>query len=239
MIRYSPDGNWLQIGRYWHRVSDGKILPVIQGGGKAVTVQNDKYAFGDDDGSESGHSLDTENTDRSAQVADVPFLIRIQLEETAGGVDNLTGALYADKNSSGTFSAVVFSATNDGIRLVDDTQSRTDDENTTERLSYGGAGTFTAGKYDDGTSAVGFSAVTLSNNYTDVEFCVLIDSANAAHLDSWEFRVEWTDGTDLDSYPGTYPTVTANIPATGQPTMKRTQGVPTGPGSKDRPGRWN
>ena len=25
----------------------------------------------------------------------------------------------------------------------------------------------------------------------------------------------------------------------GQPVMKRTQGIPTGPGSKDRPGRWN
>ena len=79
-MKYSPDSKWLLVGRYWVRLSDGLCLPVIQGGGKSNTIQNDVYAFGDDDGNEAGHSLDAENNDRIAQVADVTFMIRISVE---------------------------------------------------------------------------------------------------------------------------------------------------------------
>lgn len=211
--------NWRIKGRYWVR-GDGLLVPVIQGGGPANTVQNDKFAFGDDDGSESGHSLDTENTNRTAQEADVTFMFRVQVEETAGGVDNLTAALYAQKNGSGGFLAVPYSATNNGLRLANDTQSRTDDELTTQRLSYSGGTSFQQGRYDDGTGAVGTSAVSLdqdNNGVTDFEFAILIDSANASDNDYWELRVEWVGGADLDGYPtGNYPTVTADIGAAPQ-----------------------
>ena len=80
-----PTNKWVLIGRYWVRCSDGHRLPVIQGGGMANTVQNDVYTFGDDDGNEAGHSLDTENVDRNvagsgAQVADVTLMICIAVE---------------------------------------------------------------------------------------------------------------------------------------------------------------
>jgi hypothetical protein len=51
------------------------------------------------------------------------------------------------------------------------------------------------------------------------------------------------DGTisqaDRQHIAWTYSGILAAQPAAGQPFMKRTQGIPTGPGSRDRPGRWN
>jgi hypothetical protein len=196
-MRYDRTGKWLQIGRYWVRLSDGLHLPVIQGGGKAVTVQNARFAFGDDDGSESAHSLDTENTDRASQVADVTFLIRIQIEETGGGDEVQGYSLQADKNSGGTFTEVT-TARADGINIANDTQSRADDE----------------AKYDDGQTQQGTGSLTLNTQYTDLEFAIQIDSANAVDTDYWEFRVETAGGVSLDSYPGTLPKVTASILAT-------------------------
>ncbi len=199
---------WKVEGRYWVRESDGFRLPVIQGGGKAVTVQNDRYVFGTDNGSESGHSLDTENTDRGAQAADVTFLIRIQVEETGGVNDTWTFQLYAQKNGGGGFTAVTRART-DGLRLADDTQSRTDGEATTERLTAG-AGSWMAGEYDDGGTSDGMeNSITLNSQYTDLEFAIEIDSANASTSDYWEFRIESNAGVDLDSYPGSLPKVTA------------------------------
>lgn len=240
-MQLDPSGKWILTGRYWKRKSDGYLLPVIQGGGPAVTVQNDKYAFGTDNGSESGHSLDTENTPRTAQIPDVTFMFRVQLEETAGGTESTGYTLYAAKNG-GVAAQIPFSATNNGLRLNNDTQSRPDDQNTTERLSYGGTSSFQTGKYDDGTAAVGTGSFSLDQDntgYTDLEFALYIDSANASDTDYWDLEVRFIAGGSLDGYPGTLPRVTASIAATGQPTMKRTQGIPTGPGSRDRPPRWN
>ena len=111
---------WRIDGHYWIRDSDGLCLPVIQGGGMAVTIQNDRYAFGDDDNNEATHTLDTENTDRIAQVADVTFMIRIQVQETDAGTDNLTAALFAQKNAIGGFVEVTTVSTN-GIIIANDT----------------------------------------------------------------------------------------------------------------------
>ncbi|MHA2086395.1 MAG: hypothetical protein ACXABD_21840, partial [Candidatus Thorarchaeota archaeon] len=203
---------WILEGRYWVRLSDGFRLLVIQGGGAANTVQNDVYAFGDDDNNEATHTLDTENTDRTAQAADVTFLFRTQVEETAGGTENKAYALFAQKNGAGGFIEVTTGSAN-GIIIADDTQSRADNENTTERLSYSGGGTFTAGKYDDGQVQRGTTTVSLDTQYTDFEFAIQIDSANAVDGDDFELRVEFENGTDLDGYPGTYPTVTASLAA--------------------------
>ena len=39
---------------------------------------------------------------------------------------------------------------------------------------------------------------------------------------------------------GEYQVDSGSAPAAeGQPTMIRTQGIPTGPGYRDRPGKWN
>ena len=210
MIKLSRDRKWIADGRYWIRLSDGFRLPIIQGGGMAVTIQNDIFAFGDDDGSESGHTLDTENVNRTAQAPDVTFLIRISVEETDGGSSSVLGTLFARKNGTGGWNAVTTTSTN-GVILDNDTQSRADDENTTERLTAG-AGSFTAGKYDDGQTQNGTTAVSLDTQYAEFEFAIQIDSTYASDLDEFEFEV-YDDGGALDSYPGTLPTVTADIEA--------------------------
>jgi len=209
--------SWRIEGRWWVR-GDGLRLPVIQGGGPAVTVQNDKYAFGDDDGSESGHSLDTENTPRASQVADVTFMFRVQIEETNGGTESSGYTLFAAKNG-GAAAQIPYSSTNNGLRLNDDTQSRTDDENTTQRLSYGGSTGFRAGKYDDGTTSVGTGSFSLDQDntgVTDLEFALYIDSANASDSDYWDLEVRFSGGGALDGYPGTLPRLTASISAQPQ-----------------------
>jgi hypothetical protein len=213
-MKYSPTGKWIQIGRYWYR-RDGFRLPVIQGGGKANTIQNDRYAFGDDDNNEATHSLDAENTNRASQSGDVTFMLRFQVEETAGGTEAQGFALFSEKNGdgTGTFNEVTTGST-DGLQIANDTQSRADDEATTERLT-GGSGTFTAGKYDDGQVQQGTTAVTLDTNYTDLEFAIRIDSGAAVDGDYWKFQVKFADGTDLDGYPvaGNLPQVTASLAA--------------------------
>lgn len=203
---------WRIEGRYWVRKSDGLRIPIIQGGGKALVSQRASWAFGDDDGTESGHTLDTENVDRDSggsgtQAADTPFLIRMCVAETAGGTSNVGFALFSNKNSSGTWNEVTTSST-DGLRIANDTNSRSDDEATTDRLSYS-AQPFTAGKYDDGQTQQGTTGITLSTQNTELEFCIEIDSANASTGDIWELRVEEADGTDLASYPAALPFVEA------------------------------
>jgi len=49
--------------------------------------------------------------------------------------------------------------------------------------------------------------------------------------------VDWTQATADDW--GIIGISVREPAAAGQPVMKRTQGIPTGPGSRDRPGRWN
>lgn len=211
-VEFDPTGKFIRVDRYWIHLETGKRIPVIQGGTSANTIQNARYAFGDDDGTESGHSLDTENTPRTAQLGGVTFLFRVQVEETAGKTDNWTFQLYADKNSGGTFTAVTTTRT-DGLRLANDTQSRADDSVTTERLTAG-VGTWLAGLYDDGQTEDGMGTqLSPSGNYIDLEFAIEIDLANAADTDYWDLRIESTTGTDLDNYPGTLPRVTASIPA--------------------------
>jgi hypothetical protein len=47
------------------------------------------------------------------------------------------------------------------------------------------------------------------------------------------------DQGDRQHIAWTYSGILAAPPPAGQPFMKRTQGIPTGPGSRDRPGGWN
>ncbi|MHA2266121.1 MAG: hypothetical protein ACXAEN_27315, partial [Candidatus Thorarchaeota archaeon] len=85
-MRYSPDGKWLLVGRYWIRLSDGFRLPVIQGGTTPVTAQVTHRFIEDDEdlttatllGSGNGEDLTRETG------TDNRFRIRIRVEETAG-----------------------------------------------------------------------------------------------------------------------------------------------------------
>lgn len=208
-IHNTPPPGWRIEGSYWIRESDGLRLPVVTGGTSANTIQTSTWAFGTDNGTESGHSLDTEGANRTAQQADVTFLIRLQAHETAGKTDPWAFQLYAAKNGGATFTAVDSSRT-DGIIKANDTQSRSDGEATTERLTAPGTGTWLAGEYDDGTTSEGTGTIGLNGNYTEIEFAIQIDSTYASDGDYWDLRLESTSGGDLVSY-GTLPRVTASI----------------------------
>jgi len=208
---YSADGNWVQIGRRWVRLSDGFVLPVIQGGTSANTIMENIWAFGTDNGSESGHSLDTENTARTAQNMDENFTIRMMARETAGKNDPWSMYLFCSYNG-GAFTLVDTTASAGMPCFVSaNVSSRTDDEVTTHRLSNPASGSFTAGYFDDASSSLGTSNVSLSSQYSEWEFCVQLDSTYASSSDEFEFRLEGgSGGTDLDSYVGvTYPKATA------------------------------
>lgn len=198
---------WIRLGKYWYRLPDFYRLTKIKGGTSAFTRQTANWAFGDDDGSESGHSLDTEQADRTSQAMDTPFLLRLQAEEINSKVDPWAFQLYAQKNG-GTEFAVGASSTG-GVKLVDDNNSRADDETTSNRLTQPGTRTWQAGYYDDGTSADGCSSINLNNTYTEVEFCIQIDSANAQAGDYFDFYLKSTGGTALDDQLGTLPQATA------------------------------
>lgn len=228
--------NWIRIGRHWYRLPDLKRVPVIEGGGPPNTTQED-FAFGDDDGSEAGHSLDTQNANRTSQAVGTAnkFLIRIIAEENNSKDDAWAFALRYQKNGAGGYIAIDTSTTE--IRLIDDDNSRADDETTTFRLTWGGNQDADGGLYDDGTGAVGCSSITLNNSYGEWEFCIyIIDTVNDG--DYYDLHLYSTAGVALDGYNQT-PRVTAYNPSLGQPTPIRTWGVPTGSGSRDRPSGWN
>jgi len=202
---------WKIDGRFWVRESDGLRLPVVAGDTSANTVMTAYWAFGDDDGSQTTHTQDTQSTARTAQSGDVNFIIRLQARETAGKTDPWAFQLYADKNSSGTFTEVTSSRT-DGLIKSANGSSRTDGEAITSSRLTNPGGTWLDGEFDDGSSAEGTSTIGLSGQYTEIEFCIQIDSANAVNGDYWDLRLESTSGTDLDSpYPSPYPRVTASL----------------------------
>jgi hypothetical protein len=205
---------WFKLGKYWYGIYRWRLyrFPVIQGSGPANTTQN-RFAFGDDDGSESGHSLDTENADRTAQNPDVTFLLRIQVEENNSKDDAWDFILRAEKNQTGGYTDVTATRT-DGVRLANDTQSRADNEATTERLTAG-SGTWKAGYYDDGTTEDGMgSTLTLNGQYSDLEFAIELSTAdgNLANDDDFDFRVYDQVGTALDGYTVTPRVTAANVP---------------------------
>ena len=212
---YSDGGNWLLIGEEWVRLSDGYRLRAIKGGTSANTVMENIWAFGDDDGSESGHSLDTENTARTSQAMDTPFMVRMMARETAGKNDPWSMFIYCSYQGGTWTELSTTSSAGMPAYLTNDASSRADEEATTHRLSDPAGGSFTAGEYDDGTTSVGCGTVSLNGQYSEWEFCVAIDSTYASGSEDFEFRLEGSGGTDLDSYAGvTYPkATTAAAPA--------------------------
>ena len=136
-MKYRPiySGNFVLIGRYWVRLSDGFRVPAIQGGTSAYTQMENIWAFGDDDGSESGHSLDTENTDRASQAPDENFLIRMMARETNDKNDPWAMFIYCSYNDGAWTELSTTASSGMPAKLTTNVSSRTDDEATSHRLS--------------------------------------------------------------------------------------------------------
>jgi hypothetical protein len=147
--------------------------------GKAVTIQ-ELFVGVCDDGSESGSSgkyadgscgdIFANATDRNwTQAVDEVFRVRFCITETAGGTENQAFILRYNHNSAGWVS-IGSTGPIKAAASAEDGWSITDTDSTTDRLS--GTGSFTAGEYsEDGNTA----AVSLSNQYTNLEFCLTID----------------------------------------------------------------
>jgi len=75
----------------------------------AATIDQSAFAFGDDDGNEASHTLDTENTNYTGP-ANTPKTLRFQLDST-GNPASKTFDLYYQKNGSGGYGIIPVGAT--------------------------------------------------------------------------------------------------------------------------------
>jgi hypothetical protein len=168
--------------------------------GKANTIQ-EHFVRVFDDGSESGSTLGTADANWTQDV-DTIFRARFCPAETGGGSE--VRAYELRYSIGGAYLLVTGSTPIQVTSSAETSWTITDGDPTTDRLS--GSGSFVAGEYsEDGSTA----AVTLVSQYSNVEYCLTIDSAQVADEDTITLRVYFAGGTALDSYSVT-PTITVN-----------------------------
>lgn len=205
-------GHWLRIGRYWYGFAGlvPRRLPVIAGAHNDPTV--DQNAWGEilDDGSETGSTINSEDTVDGGwtQDVDVIFRARIEMVETSGNqVQSRNFQLQFDHNLVG-FVAVGAATPLQAAISADTSWTMTDGEVTTDRLSGSGQ-TFFSGEYsEDGQTA------TLSvpaSNHSEYEFCLMLDSAQVSNGDTFDLRCILSGSQGTPTY-GATPTITANAP---------------------------
>jgi hypothetical protein len=191
--RYSQDGKWILVGRYWKRISDGYLLPVIQGGGKAVGNQQ-AFRFRNDNEDEINATWMSpgNNVDQSIQIGlNNRFRVRFVVDESAGGTLNLVGSLFYSLDG-GTYTSLTTGSSY--IRAIDSNNDgwTIDDGDPTTQQIY--TGTFVGGFFsDDGNCA----AVSLDTNFTELEYCLYIfDATGSSTID---LRV-YDTAAALDNY---------------------------------------
>lgn len=193
----------------WVHERTGRRLPIIQGAGMANTVQQD-FWFRNNDGNEATATfMGAQGSDQTIAV-DTIFRLRILIEETAGGTNVVAAGLQYDYNISGSYSDVTgvtteVQATDEGQGIADDTLL------TTQRLTY--SGTWEDGRYDD--DGVDTTGVSLSSEFTEFEFSMIVPAAGVNHGDTIDFRLYDAAGA-LDSYAAT-PRLTVSKVSARQP----------------------
>jgi len=184
-------------------------VPVIAGGTSANTTQED-FWFRNDNGSLTTATYIGAQTSNQTINADTVFRIRIIAEENNAKTDPWAFQLYAQKNGSGGYTAVTTTRT-DGLQYSDDANSIADGTTISTAdfdLTY--TGTPTDGEYDDAQSAAGTGTIGLNGTYTEIEFCLVINTGtgNVSNGDYWDLQMYSTGGSPLDGYNAT-PRVTA------------------------------
>jgi hypothetical protein len=172
--------------------------------GKATTIQ-EHFVYVADDGDEAGSSLGTNDADWTQDV-DTIFRVRFAVTETAGGTEsqgfilryNLAGGGY---NDVGAGTPIQYASS------AETTWTITDGDATTNRPLNWGSGSFTAGEYSE--DAVVTGPIVLDTQWTNVEFCLTIDSAQVTDAQTFTLQVWFPGPTALDSYSAT-PTITIN-----------------------------
>jgi len=179
----------------------------------AYTQQED-FWFRNDDGSLTTATFMGLQGSNQTIAGDTVFRLRILVREINSKNDPWAFQAYAKKNGLGSFTAVTTTRT-DGLQYADDGNSIADGTTITVQELTWSTGTWTDGEYDDAQTAAGTGTIGLSGQYTEIEFCLKIDSANATNGDYWEIRLYSTAGTALDNYNAT-PVLTASIGASPQ-----------------------
>ncbi len=160
----------------------------------------DSFHFRDDDGNETTAAFKGSlNSDQSLLV-DTNFRLRLQVSENDAGAVSFSGQLQYNLNSGG------WNDVNAASSVVRSTASPNvaDGATTTEQLA--GAGTFTAGTFDEVDGLV--PSKSLDNNETEHEYCFQIRAADVSNSDTIDFRlVDGVAGTVFGTYTQT-PTAT-------------------------------
>lgn len=186
---------WLRLGRWWLHPWHGRVL-VVAGGTAQGLLDQDTARFRNDDGSETTATwVATEGSNASLNV-DTNYRIRIQVQETDGTTTTFSPVLRYSHNG-GAYTVV--SGSSNVVRASASTQFA-DDATTTAQLTSPG-GSFVAGRMDENGGTTADITVT-DSNYTEVEWCFQIRSADVANNDTVAFRAY--DGTGaLNSYTTT------------------------------------
>ena len=174
------------------------------------------FAWGDP-GTESGHSLDANDTDRTVALdgtGNYLAFLRFELDQTRSNADqNLTMTFkHQFQVNGGGYGDVTASSTE--VQVVADSNIA-DGAATTDRIS-GSSATFLAGEYDEGDGVFDAISWTISSlEHTELlSSLVFIDSALGAG-DVVDFRIVESDNTLLDTYSVANATLTWNAPVSG------------------------
>ena len=193
---------------YW-AWPDGFKVKAISGGGPANSVQQ-THRFRNDDGNEADATFMGAGNGEDATVdADTIFRLRVVVEETAGGTDNIAAGLQYSLNGAG-YLDVTGATPIQAAASAYDPDPQDDQVLATARLGY--SGTMEDGRFDDDgvdTTAVGIDAD--NTNYTEFEFCLTIPTGALSDQDWFDLRV-YDAGGALDAYTDT-PRVTVSIGA--------------------------
>lgn len=167
-----------------------------------VPFVQDSFHFRDDDGNETTATFKGSLNSNQTLLVDTNFRLRLQVSENDAGAVSFSGQLQYNLNSAG------WNDVNASSSVVRSTASPNvaDGATTTEQLA--GAGTFTAGTFDEVDGLV--PSKELDGNETEHEYCFQIRAADVSNNDTIDFRlVDGVAGTIFETYTQT-PTATVS-----------------------------
>ncbi len=151
------------------------------------------------------------NTPWSQNVNEV-FRVRFGIQETAGGMENVTFKCQFNYDSGGYTDITTGTA----VRVVASSRY-TDGEPTTKRMN--GTGTFVAGVGDASDNLMPSAGnITFNANFnSEVEICLQINGPSVENAKNVLLRLVRSSGTVLEGYTNT-PSITT-VKAAGVPSM--------------------
>ena len=195
------DGEWRRYGRWWWHPPTGVLVPVIAGGTSAPSYTQTRARWRNDDGSEAAATWRTiEGAGVSLPIDSVPLdtniRLRIQVDETGGVAGTISPRLRYALNG-GAYTVVDAASS---VARSSASPNVADGVATTAQLTAP-AGNFRAGSIDEVDGACA-DVVFLAGEYTELEWCIQIRSADVAVGDTIDFRC-YNDTATLNTYTAT------------------------------------